>query len=170
VTSENVIPPVETPKVTPTPTTQPVTTPTPTVTPTTPEVKTETKATTTPTPPVIPKTVDGIYNAIAGGQVLTDDVLRTPQYKQAKQRFDAVGKFGAMTVQQLSDSIKQGQITTSVSSALANNPNYQLARQKVDTENKNKMLNNVYSTFSTGKELVIENPVESISDKLISKY
>lgn len=170
ITPENVIPPVETPNVAPTPTTTPVTTPTPTVTPTTPEVKAETKATTTPTPPVIPKTVDGIYNAIAGWQVLTDDVLRTPQYKQAKQRFDAVGKFGAMTVQQLSDSIKQGQITTSVSSALANNPNYQLARQKVDTENKNKMLNNVYSTFSTGKELVIENPVESISDKLISKY
>lgn len=169
-TSENVIPPVETPNVAPTPTTPPVTTPTPTVTPTTPEVKTETKATTTPTPPVIPKTVDGIYNAIASGQVLTDDVLRTPQYKQAKQRFDAVGKFGAMTVQQLTDSIKQGQITTSASSALANNPNYQLARQKVDTENKNKMLNNVYSTFATGKELVIENPVESISDKLISKY
>ncbi|WP_288980906.1 hypothetical protein [uncultured Flavobacterium sp.] len=101
---------------------------------------------------------------------MTDDILRTPQYKQAKQRFDAVGKFGAMTVQQLADSIKQGQITTSASSALANNPNYQLARQKVDTENKNKMLNNVYSTFATGKELVIENPVESISDKLISKY
>ena len=78
-----------------------------------------------------------------------------------------------MTDVQLLDNLKQGQITTEMGSLLASNPNYQIAKKKLDDIQSTQATNNTMNYLKTGiagKTVDTPNYLEALSNDLVKKY
>ncbi len=99
-------------------------------------------------------------------------IQNTPDYRSAKYRYDQFQKFNGMTVPQLVDNLKQGEITTEMNNLLAQNPNYQLAKQQMQAYQNTQNINNAVNGFSSGingKEIDTPDYLQALSDKILTK-
>ena len=99
-------------------------------------------------------------------------IQNTPDYRSAKYRYDQFQKFNGMTVPQLVDNLKQGEITTEMNNLLAQNPNYQLAKQEMQAYQNTQNINNAVNGFSSGingKEIDTPDYLQALSDKILTK-
>jgi len=99
-------------------------------------------------------------------------IQNTPDYRSAKYRYDQFQKFNGMSTPQLVDNLKQGEITTEMNNLLAQNPNYQLAKQQMQAYQNTQNINNAVNGFSSGingKEIGTPDYLQALSDKILTK-
>lgn len=99
-------------------------------------------------------------------------VQNTPEYRAAQNTYANFQKFNGMTVPQLVDNLKQGEITTEMNNLLAQNPNYQLAKQQMQAYQNTQNINNAVNGFSSGingKEIDTPDYLQALSDKILTK-
>lgn len=99
-------------------------------------------------------------------------IQNTPDYRSAKYRYDQFQKFNGMSTPQLVDNLKQGEITTEMNNLLAQNPNYQLAKQQMQAYQNTQNINNAVNGFSSGingKEIDTPDYLQALSDKILTK-
>ena len=99
-------------------------------------------------------------------------VQNTPEYRAAQNTYANFQKFNGMTVPQLVDNLKQGEITTEMNNLLAQNPNYQLAKQEMQAYQNTQNINNAVNGFSSGingKEIDTPDYLQALSDKILTK-
>ena len=99
-------------------------------------------------------------------------IQNTPDYRSAKYRYDQFQKFNGMSTPQLVDNLKQGEITTEMNNLLAQNPNYQLAKQEMQAYQNTQNINNAVNGFSSGingKEIDTPDYLQALSDKILTK-
>lgn len=115
---------------------------------------------------LIPTDQKSIVRALASG--VSVPVQNTPEYRNAQATYKNFQRLNAMTDTELATNMSQGNIGTEMDSLLANNPNYQKAKQelskKQQTDSINRMMKSIGNVVS-GKEPVDLADLSSIERK-----